>query len=182
MTSIALSTYPNLLSKRVCDFLSIVGASLFIAACAQIKIPLFFTPVPLSLQTFALLLVGCMFGSRRGALAASSYVVMAVLGLPVLSSGLSGWALVGAPTMGYLIGFVVQAYLAGWYIENMKQHSSAITALVLCLICGVQLALGTLWLGALTGWSTALMMGVCPFLPGEILKSLAVTALLKNAF
>lgn len=157
----------------------IILASLFIALCASIRIPLPFTPVPLSLQSFAVMLVGCSLGSKKGALAVLVYLAEAMLGLPVLS----GWRIdpffLMTPVAGYLIGFVGQAYICGYVTENSKSLGSVATVGGYFLASFVTLACGAIGLSMFVGANNALPLGVLPFLPGDVLKVFAATAILK---
>lgn len=162
------------------DLLQILGASLFIALSAQISVPLYFTPVPLSGQVLAVMLVGALLGSRKGVLAVLAYMAEGAMGLPVFAAGSFGaWALVG-PTGGYFLGFIAQAYLAGM-LTRAKQTSVTTVMAVLLFSCLIQLSLGSLWLGAYTGVGAALVAGFYPFLIGDALKCLLVAAYLKSS-
>lgn len=152
----------------------IVAGSLLIALCAQIQIPLGFTPVPITLQTFSVLLLAATLGARNAMLAVIVYIAEGMMGLPVMKGGTANpFALVG-PTGGYLVGMVVQAYLAGWFFERFSRFSSTPLLLALSTTCFIQLGLGALWLSFFVGSAHVLQMGILPFLPGEILKTLAV--------
>src|SRR6184192_3006969 len=96
----------------------IVGASLFVALCARITLPLPFTPVPLSLQNFGVLLVGLLLGSRRGFAALLLYLAEGASGLPVFTPGWGGIAQLLGPTGGYLIAYPIVAFCAGWIWEH----------------------------------------------------------------
>jgi biotin transport system substrate-specific component len=152
----------------------VVMGSLLIALCAQISIPLPFTLVPVSMQTFAVMMVGAMLGSRKGAAAVILYLVESIVGLPVLAGGhVNPLALIG-PCGGYLIGFVAQAYLVGWFAERAHVFGKLWTAFGVSLACALQLALGAFWLAQFVGYEAILVMGVLPFIPGEMIKILAV--------
>ena len=100
------------------DALLVVGFSLLTALCARIVIPLPFTPVPITGQTFAVLLTGAALGARRGAAAIVLYVLEGLAGLPVFAGGASGLARLLGPTGGYLLGFIAAAYLTGTLAER----------------------------------------------------------------
>ncbi|WP_063124704.1 biotin transporter BioY [Waddlia chondrophila] len=158
----------------------ILGGSLLIALCAQIKIPLFFSPIPLSLQTLAVMLVAGFLGRRKGFFAVASYLGLLCYGLPVAAGGVSApLALIGA-SGGYLIGFAVQAYLVGLCAENRSRMTSLALMGALVLISFLQLGLGTLWLGAFIGMNSAFLVGLLPFIPGEILKATAATIFISK--
>ena len=106
----------------------VIGASLFVALCARVTVPLPFTPVPLTLQNFAVLLVGLVFGSRRGAIALVLYLMEGALGLPVFSSGLGGVARLLGPTGGYLMAYPLVAFVSGFIAERGRALSPAANA------------------------------------------------------
>src|ERR671918_68403 len=113
MTTLAptLSTryFPHV-SGWLHDLILILLGALFVAALAQIEIPLPFTPVPITGQTFGVLLVGAALGSKRGAASLASYLAMGAFGLPFLAGGAHGLDILIGATGGYLIGFVIAAY------------------------------------------------------------------------
>jgi len=152
------------------SILQILGASLFIGLMAQIRIPLFFTPIPITGQTLAVMLIGAMLGSCKGALAVICYLAQGCLGMPVWAGGGFGLIHLAGPSAGYMIGFVLQAYFIGFLFEqkNILQRLPAFLKIFIPSI--FQLALGTLWLSYFTGWSSALMLGFYPFILGELLK------------
>ncbi len=139
-------------------FLSLPLAVMALALASQIAVPLPFSPVPLTLQSLAVLLVGAAFGPWRSAMAVSLWLLLAAGGLPLLSDGSSG---IGGPTTGYLIAMPLAAALAGW-------HRSAMAMLAAHALI---LAFGALWLSASIGPAAALAGGVWPFLPGALIKS-----------
>ena len=133
-----------------------------------------FTPVPITLQTFAVLLLAATLGARNAMLAVVVYLAEGMMGFPVMKGGtVNPLALIG-PTGGYLIGMVAQAYLAGWFFERAYKFSSAILILAVSATCFIQLGVGALWLSLFVGATNTLEMGVLPFLPGEILKTMAI--------
>lgn len=158
----------------------IVLSSLFIALCAQISLPLPFSPVPLSLQTFAVMMVGGMLGSRKGAISVLLYLAESMLGMPVLAGGIADpLALIG-PKGGYLMGFAFQAYLAGWFAERISTFGKSGLMLGLFAAYALVLTTGALWLSQFVGLSNAIIMGAVPFIPGAIAKILAVVSILTR--
>ncbi len=157
----------------------VLAASLFLALCAQICIPLYFTPVPFSAQTLGILFVGAILGPRKGALAVLTHLFQGSLGLPVFAGGSFGLMCLLGPTGGYLLGFVVQAYLAGWFVKKSTPFSEVKVATGLFISCLVCLGIGALWLSRFVGISSALTWGIYPFLLGEMVKTLSVSAYLK---
>jgi biotin transport system substrate-specific component len=148
----------------------VVLCSLLIALCAQIRIALPFTPVPITFQTLAVMIVGGMLGSRNGALSIILYLAEALMGLPVLSGGRSDPFFLLSPVGGYLVGCVIQAYLAGWFVERRKVLGKPLMLLGLGLACSLQMACGACWLAFFVGAKHAWALGVMPFVPGELFK------------
>jgi biotin transport system substrate-specific component len=162
-------------------FLIALGAFL-VAALAQVRIPLPFTPVPLTGQTFAVLLVGAALGSVRGAAALALYTTMGALGLPFFAGGASGLAYMSGPTLGYLIGFVAAAYVVGLLAERGLERSVR-TSLVPFLAGTLVIYLfGAGWLAVLFGIGQAITLGVLPFLVGDALKLLLAALALPVAW
>lgn len=156
------------------SLLQVVGGSGLIALCSQIKILLPFTIVPLTLQTLAILLIGASLGSKKGACAVLLYFGEIFIGLPVLAGGISNPLIFLGPKGGYVLGFLVQAYLMGWVLE--KTTFSRPLALIVggVIACTAQMSLGVLVLAQYVGWNHVWMMGLFPFIPGEIIKICAL--------
>lgn len=155
------------------DVFLVLGASALIAIAAQIRIPLPFSPVPFTMQTFAVLFLAAMLGGKKGALAVVAYLAEGALGLPVFSGGNAGLLYMTGATGGYLVGFVIAAYATGRLMEK-KQSSGRTTCsrALFALILGHATihAFGVAWLGSLVGFNAALAMGFYPFLIGDIIK------------
>lgn len=165
---------------RVFDGALVAGFSLVIALTAQIAIPLPFTPVPVTLQTLAVLLAGCLLGSGRGALAVVAYIAEGSAGLPVFSGGTGGIIHVLGPTGGYLVGFLAAAYLVGLLAETglaVNWLGSLVTLLVGSLVLYIP---GLIWLGFYVGYNHVLAMGFLPFIIGDGLKIVAGWGLLTG--
>jgi len=165
------------------DVALIVVGSLLIAASAQVRIYLPGTPVPLTLQTLVVLLIGAAFGAWRGGAAAATYLAAGSLGLPFFA-GLKGGALaLLGPTGGYLLGFVLAAILVGWLAEQRldRKWTSALPVFLAGL--AVIYLCGTLWLSLFVGGiSQALAAGVMPFIFGDLIKISAAGLFLPAAW
>lgn len=140
------------------------------ALAAQVRIPLPFSPVPITLQTFAVLLTGALLGPWAGAGAQGIYLACGAAGAPLFAAGLSG---LGGPTTGYLLAFPLAALVTG---AAFRAHSNAVRISGLLAATALILGLGATWLALLTGKSlaAALALGVLPFLPGDAMKAAAV--------
>ncbi len=152
-----------------------VSASLFVALCAHVSLPLLFTPVPLTLGNFAVVLVGLVLGPRLGLVSLVLYLAEGASGLPVFNPGpLSGLAQLFGPTAGYLFAYPLAAALAGGLAQRLRSVRSRFTAGLIASTVATALVLlaGILWLAHFAHLSshTALLMGLFPFLPGECLK------------
>lgn len=153
----------------------VVAASLFVALCAHVTLflPLPWTPVPLTLGNFGVLMVGLMLGSRRGFAALALYLAEGAIGLPVFApspTGLVGFAQILGPTGGYLIAYPFVAALAGWIMERgAKSFARAATAGVLAEI--LLFAGGISWLAVLThSFAQAVRFGLYWFVFAEVIK------------
>lgn len=165
--------------ERVRKSAAAVAATLLIAACAHIAFPLWFTPVPLTLQPFAVLLLGLLMTPGMAATTMVLYLAEGALGLPVFTPhGLGGVAQLLGPTGGYLMSYPVVAPLVSWL---WRQGSRGFARTLVITTAGslVTLALGATWLGLLTHTSFRLLMGsaVVPFLPGDTIKVVAAAAM-----
>ena len=149
----------------------VIGASLFIALCAKVTIPLPITPVPLTLQNFGVVLVGLLLGSRRGFAALALYLAEGASGLPVFNpTGLGGIAQIIGPTGGFLMAYPFVAFVAGWIYEHSSRRfvwaAIAGTAAEIVLFVG-----GLGWLFALThSVSVAIKLGLYWFVFAEVIK------------
>ena len=156
----------------------VIGASLFVALCARITVPLPFTPVPLTLQNFGVLLVGLTLGSRRGFAALMLYLLEGVSGMPVFNpAGLGGAAQLFGPTGGFLLAYPFVAALAGWIMEHgRKTFARAATA---GLAAEVLLFIGGLsWLAVLThSFAQAVRFGLYWFVFAEVIKVMSAAAI-----
>ena len=170
--------------SRVRNAILVMGLTGFTAIAAQVAIPLPFTPVPLTLQTFAVLAGAAALGAERAVIAQVLYITLAVAGAPVLAGGASGHEVVVGATGGYLIGFVLASYVVGRISSNGASTKSGKTALAFLAGSVLIYALGAPWL-AFTTENTitwAIVNGVVPFLVGDLIKAVAAGAVLPLAW
>jgi biotin transport system substrate-specific component len=152
------------------DLLLVVAGSAIVAALAQVSIPLPPSPVPITGQTFAVLLVGAALGSRRGAASLALYLVEGSLGLPVFAEGKAGLAVLLGPTGGYLAGFIAAAYVVG-YLAERGLDRRWVTALIPFLLGEAVIYLfGLPRLAAFVGVDNVLAFGLWPYLLGDAIK------------
>lgn len=174
------------------DAILVLLGSAFVTICAQVAIQLPF--VPITGQTFGVLLVGTVLGSKRGALALLAYIAEGLAGLPVFQSGNNAWApnrfgepyIVGT-TLGYLVGFVLAAYVVGWLAERRGMDREVWSAALLLLVGNVVLYIpGLLWLQFwLTGHGVPTPVweaGLLPFLWGDLVKLILAAIAVPSAW
>ena len=156
----------------------LLGNALLIVS-AKTQIP--FWPVPMTLQTLVAVLLGCVMGSRLGALTVALYLLEGAAGMPVFAGtperGI-GLAYMAGPTGGYLAGFLAAAWLSGFLMERGWANAPLTRALAAAAAFSIIYVLGVAWLSTLVGLSGALKAGIIPFLLGDMIKLfLAVTIL-----
>lgn len=155
-----------------------IGAAA-ITLATQVRVDLPFTPVPITGQTFVVVLWGLLFGMRQGALAAAAYLGAGALGAPVFAGFTSLTALWG-PTSGYLLGFVPAAALAGW-LRDRGWTRTVYTAFAAAVVASAPIfLLGTPVLAAFVGWNNVVMMGIVPFLVGDVVKSALAAIVVRS--
>jgi biotin transport system substrate-specific component len=162
------------------DLILVTAGSVLVALLAQVRIPLGFTPVPITGQTLGVLLVGALLGSKRGAAALALYVAEGLTGLPFFAGGGSGWAHLFGATGGYLLGFVAAACVTGWFCERGLERRFRTSLLPFAAGSAVIYLCGAGWLSAYVGASKALALGVLPFVVGDVFKAMLAAVLLPG--
>jgi len=160
----------------------IIAGCLLIALAAHLQVLLPFSPVPVTGQTFAVLFLGALYGSRRGPATVVTYLMLGAMGLPVFAGGMAGLARFVGPTAGYLLGFVVAAFVVGSLSERGWDRKPWTSAASMIIGNGIIYALGVAWLWRFVGWEAVLNAGVVPFLPGDALKIALATILLPSGW
>ena len=160
-------------------FFIIILGSLLITLSAKIKIP--FYPVPMTMQTFMIILVGASFGYKIGLATVSVYLLEGIIGLPVFSNSPekgTGLVYFTGPTMGYLLGFLSAAFFAGYFKYSKNTFLNFIK--IVFSIFTIYL-LGLVWLGYLIGWDKPIFkLGAEPFLLAELFKIIILTILVPR--
>ena len=166
-------------NKLIKYFLITVLSSILLTISAKIKIP--FYPVPMTMQTFVVLFLGLSFGYKIGLATVGLYLVEGIFGLPVFSNSPEkgiGWIYFTGPTMGYLIGFLLATFLAGYL--NFKTNIIFVFFKLIISVSVIYIS-GVLWLGSLIGWDKPIIQfGVTPFLLAELFKILLLTIIIKQ--
>jgi biotin transport system substrate-specific component len=169
---------------RARDVALVVAGAALTAACAQISFHIPGSSVPVTGQTFAVLLSGAALGSNRGAAAMLLYVLLGMVGLPVYAGGDHGTSVVFGASGGYLIGFLVAGYVIGRLAEA-RMDRTPVKALPAFLIGSlIVYAIGVPWLAveAHLSLGSAISQGLTPFIPGDVIKALAAAGLLPAAW
>ena len=159
-------------------FVALLG-SILLAISSKVKIP--FYPVPMTMQTLVVIMIGIAFGWKLGLATISLYLFEGILGMPVFSGTPEkgvGLTYFTGPTMGYLIGFLVAVFLAGKFVYNNNLMQNFLKIL---LATSFIYLLGIIWLGSLIGWDKPIFkLGVQPFLLAELFKILIATFAIKQ--
>jgi len=170
---------------KVTSVILVVAAAALTALAAQWEIPLPFTPVPITGQTFAVLLTGAALGAKLGAGGQGLYVIAGAIGLPIYAGGASGWEEARAGgTTGYLIGFIAAAAVVGYLAERRQDRTfpTMFTAFILgSFIIYVFGVAGLMLIFDMTV-TEAIVAGVIPFLVGDLIKAAAAGLLLPGAW
>ena len=163
------------------DATLIIGGSLLIGLCAQVRFFLPFSPVPVTGQTFAVLMIGALLGARRGCVCVLAYIVEGVVGLPVFATGV-GFAVLRGLTGGYIIGFIPAAYIVGLLAEKGWDRRIGTTVIAMALGNIVIYAFGAVWLSCLPSVNNVVLRGVYPFILGDLLKITLAAILLPSGW
>jgi biotin transport system substrate-specific component len=159
--------------------LMVIGSA-FLALCAQITVPLY--PVPFTMQTFGVLLIGMGFGPRLGAATVAAYLLEGAVGLPVYAGFGGGLHALFGVTGGFLFGFVIAAWLVGMLAERGWDRNVFTAAAAMLLGNIVLYVPGLIWLGAFIGAEGAITGGLLPFIIGDLLKLALAAVVLPSAW
>lgn len=165
-------------NQTLLNILSVIAGSVFLAALAQVAIPLPFTPVPITGQTFGVMMLALFWGQSRAVSGFLLYLGEGALGLPVFAMGQSGLAI--GPSAGYLVGMLVACAVVG-YLSDRGSHRRFVTAWLSCLAGSVCIFLfGLVGLSFFVPQDTLLTMGLWPFLPGDFIKNVFAAVLVSR--
>ena len=154
-------------NQYIINVLLIVFGTLLLTISAKVQVP--FWPVPMTMQTFVVFLIGSTYGVRLSFLTLVAYLIEGAMGLPVFAAG-GGIVYLTGPTAGYLYGMTIAAVIIS-YFANMGYSTSYIKSFISILIGSIVIfALGVLYLGSIIGYSKAIQAGLLPFIPSELFK------------
>ncbi len=159
--------------------LLVLAGTLFLATSAWIEVPM--VPVPMTMQTFGMLLVGAVYGWRLGGITVAAYLLQGAMGLPVFAGGAAGAHHLAGPTAGYLAAFLIAAMLVGALVERGAARTLVAAFALMLAGHALILALGVAWLAGAAGLGleAAFAVGAAPFLLGMVLKSALAVACLR---
>lgn len=169
-------------ARLLLDTVAVLAGSALVALTAQLAIPLPFTPVPITAQTFAVLLVGAVLGSRRGALAMAVYLAQGAAGLPVFSGGACCLPWLLGPTAGYLWSYPLAAFIVGALAERGWDRTLPRAGLAMLAGNAVIYLVALPWLALYVGYGQVLAAGLFPFIPGDLVKVALAAAVLPGAW
>jgi len=170
------------LRRAAAEVVLVAAGAALVALGARLTIPLPFTQVPITGQTFAVLLVGAALGSTRGAASMMTYLAAAVAGLPIFSGGACCLPWLLGPTGGYLMSYPFAAWITGRLAERGWDRRFGTAALAMLAGTAVIYAFGVTWLSTFVGWERTLFAGLLPFLPGDAVKLTLAATLLPVAW
>lgn len=151
------------------------------AVLSQLMIPLPFTPVPINLATLSVFIAGGLLGAVKGGISQLIYVLLGAVGVPVFAGFTGGFGIIAGPTGGYIIGYIVAAFVIGLLIAKLPK---TLLGFGLCFVCGAvcYFTIGTAWFMVVTktGLLPALSMCVFPYIPGDLLKIILAAFLVKR--
>jgi biotin transport system substrate-specific component len=180
--TLRLAVFPR--PGALTDVLLVVGGAGFVALAAQVSFDLPFTPVPITGQTFAVVLVGASLGALLGLASLGLYLFVGALGAPIYADGKGGWDVLTGPTGGYIIGFALAAFLIGALAQQRwdRRFASSVAAMLTGNV--VIYLVGLPWLAEKidAGLETTLEQGLYPFVVGDLLKLYLAAALLPSAW
>jgi len=179
--TLAAALWPQQAASRLARFAALaIGGTLALAISAKIQVP--FYPVPMTLQTLLVLIIGAAFGARLAAATVALYLAEGLLGLPVFAGVLAGPAYMAGPTGGFLVGFFLAAALVGCLAERGWDRSLGLLLATMILGHVVIFAFGLAWLAHLVGAEKAWALGFAPFYAATVVKTLLAWALVGAAW
>jgi biotin transport system substrate-specific component len=180
--TLRLAFFPR--SSLVTDVALVLAGTGFVALAAQVSFDIPGTPVPITGQTFAVVLVGASLGALLGLASLGLYLFVGALGAPIYAEGQHGWDVLTGPTGGYIVGFVLAAIVTGWLAQKRwdRRFSSAVAAMLTGNVLVYAVGLPWLAIDQDLGFTDTMTAGLAPFIPGDLLKLYLAAALLPGAW
>ena len=180
--TLRLAFFPR--SSLVTDVALVLAGTGFVALAAQVSFDIPGTPVPITGQTFAVVLVGASLGALLGLASLGLYLFVGALGAPIYAEGQHGWDVLTGPTGGYIVGFVLAAIVTGWLAQKRwdRRFSSAVAAMLTGNVLVYAVGLPWLAIDQNLGFTDTMTAGLAPFIPGDLLKLYLAAALLPGAW
>jgi biotin transport system substrate-specific component len=180
--TLRLAFFPR--SGLVTDVALVLAGTGFVALAAQVSFDIPGTPVPITGQTFAVVLVGASLGALLGLASLGLYLCVGALGAPIYAEGQHGWDVLTGPTGGYIVGFVLAAIVTGWLAQQRwdRRFSSAVAAMLTGNVLVYAVGLPWLAIDQNLGFTDTMTAGLAPFIPGDLLKLYLAAALLPGAW
>ncbi len=172
----------ELIPRILREIVLVIAGSILVAIAAQLYLPLPFSPVPITGQTFAVLFLAALYGNNRGGLTVLTYLILGIIGRPVFASGAFGIATIIGPTGGYLVGFLPAAYIVGFLSKRRWDRQAWSTAMSMIIGNIIIYLSGTAWLSQFVGWDHVLQLGIIPFLIGDAAKIALAMVLLPTGW
>lgn len=157
----------------------ILGLSFLIALFAPVAFPLPFSPIPIGTQNTVCLAIAALFGPRVAFLAVMAFIVEGFMGLPIFAGCHTGVALIASPKFGYVVGYALSTLATGYLVFNRKWTAPLALFSALMIGVAVQYVCGVTWLSGFIGPQKALLLGVAPFIAGDLLKCLMVSQIVR---
>lgn len=177
--SLATTLWPGISRSGLNKLAIAIAGSILLTLSAKLQVP--FWPVPMTMQTFVVLMLGATLGARLAGATVALYIAQGAMGLPVFATG-AGLAYLAGPTGGYIFGFLIAATFVGW-LSDQGYGRSLITVLMMFAVGETAIyAPGIAWLSTFTGFEKAMSLGVFPFLPAEAVKIALACAVLPVAW
>jgi biotin transport system substrate-specific component len=171
--------WPRTVDSTLMQVVLVIAGTALLALSAKVQVP--FWPVPMTMQTFVVLIIAAAYGARLGGITLLAYLAEGAVGLPVFAKG-GGLGYLAGPTGGYLVGFLIAAVVVGWLADRGYGRAMLTTLVAFLIGEAIIFALGVGWLASIVGLDKAIAGGLVPFIPAEALKVALACVLLPLAW
>ncbi len=184
MSARALSVYDTYIkpSSKLMEIPVLLTFNLLLIATSYLTLNIPFSPVPITGQTFGVLLIAMTLGKTRGSTVVLAYLAEGAMGLPVFAGGKSGMAALMGPTGGYLLGFLASAYLVGYLADRGWDKHWATSVFAMIFGTALIFVFGLIWLSRFIGGESVMMLGFYPYLPGAVVKIIVASVILPSVW